>query len=372
MPALLIHIGAGKHSSLLDSKYRRLLKNALSQDFSTASITIEQSPLTNTGYGSSLDSVGNASCDCTVVTVRKGKVDGLLSLTNITDSTTPTRACQQVFAQLVKDYHPQSLKGQLGLLRPSVMDFKAARTLCKDIPMENLVLNRTKWLYSKYLEHGSKLEKLIQSGSFGEQTRQEDLQEVGANNTKEHKATLETFQDLSRDIIQDTVGIIEIDETIQMACSSGGNFLHPPGRISCAGIYGTGTGYGRSGSVQVVCLCSGNGDDIVKMGLGAHVSDRMAQLLLSVEEWPDLGTTLVGIVEHRSSMFQLEAIDSQLNRILYVGVVAVVKDSERQRVVFCHSTESFYFGFRGNGNVETVLSRHAGKVGTFVCGEYKM
>lgn len=362
MASLLIHIGAGNHSSQLDAKYRKLLRNALSRPFTDASRIIETSPLTNTGYGSSLDHNGNPSCDCTYASIDNGKVTRLLSLANITDCAAPTLACQLVLDKLDAEYHPEGHKGQLGLLKPSALNFETARADYPEVPRENLVLARARALYSKYIE----LENTLRES--------EHLNEQPNEQLTEHKHVLGSLKDA--ELVNDTVGLVEIGDQlqnqVQISCSSGGNFLRPPGRISCAGIYGSGAAYGRSGNIEVMCLCTGNGDDIVKMGLGSYVSDRMAEVLLETEEWPDLATLMVEQVKRRSSSFDLQATDAHLQPIVYVGVVAVVRDGTNQRLVFCHSTESFYFGFRSNGNRETVLSRHPGPVGTFICGEYKM
>lgn len=357
MQDLVIHIGAGNHSSLLDAKYRRLLKNALAHDISKASAAVEKSPLTNTGFGSSLDCDGNASCDCTFATVEGGKLQQVLSLTAVVDCATPTAACQRVLEQVGKIYHPGSARGHLGLLRPSSLTFESARGICPDLPRDDLVLDRTRGVYLRYQEHVAALESLLANGEAGEEATTSELQ-------KQLSPSLSAG-------VQDTVGFIETGTPVHLACSSGGSFLRLPGRISCAGVYGAGTGFSKAGSVEVFCLCSGNGDDIIKMGLGAHVADNLAVGLLECAEWPELGPILTEIVRNRGLLVCLEAVDLALMSILYVGVIAVVREGQKQRLVFCHSTETFYFGFRSRGKIETVLSRH-GKAGTFVCGEYKM
>lgn len=374
---LVIHIGAGCHSSHLDARYRKLLKTALSKDLREASTLIERNPLTNTGYGSSLDSEGHASCDCSIASVSSGKVVNMLTLTNITDCRNPTVACQQVLALLEAEY--QGLKGQMGLLRPSTLDFGAAREKYSEIPSESILLNNARVLYARFMEHEAALRSLVEKEQESREDQHKETLESKrpCREDKERKNTADgAFEHalsprLAPDV-QDTVGLIQLDTTVHIATSSGGNFLHPPGRVSCAGVFGAGLGYGRGETVEVFCLCSGNGDDIVKMGLAAHVADSMAQKLLEAGEWPDLGTLLVETVERRSSMFQMAAVDSNLNHIVYVGVLAVVRNGRKVRLVFCHSTESFYFGFRTQSGIETVLNRHDGSVGTFVCGEYKL
>jgi len=378
---LLIHIGAGRHSLLLDAKYKKLLRNALLVDFSAASQIIEKSPLTNTGYGSSLDHDGNASCDCTYSTINLGKVEELLSLTNIGTCATPTLACELIVQSLASIYHRGiahgSARGILGLLKPSSMEFESARKLCL-IVVDELVLKHTRLLYERYMENERQLEALIDRKLREEETR-DGMEEVINGDTEDQGLNSENLDNTNESIlrqhrldvsqsVQDTVGLLETGDSIKMSTSSGGAFLRPPGRVSCAGVYGAGSGFGRVGDTMVMCFCSGNGDDIVKMALASHISDRLARIVN--EEWTELGPTLVDIVRERSTICQLQAVDENLNSIVYVGVVAVVKQHNKLRVVYCHSTETFYFGFRGQTGTEIVLSKH-NKPGTFVCGEYR-
>lgn len=355
MDALVIHIGAGTHSQSLNRQYKRLLKSALSHDLLKASEIIEKSPLTNTGYGSSLDIEGNANCDCTLATLLLAKLENLLSLFAVGDCATPTLACQQVTAKLEEMYGPRSVKGILGLLKPTSLPFTTARLICPDLPVDDLVLPKTKQIYVKYQD-------LV--------TRMEKLREPSANDIIEaHQNSFLT--EISQVDVQDTVGYIELGTVSTIACSSGGSFLRLPGRMSCAGVFGAGIGVGRAGNMEVYCLCSGNGDDIIKMNLGAHISDRLSCELLESLEWPDLGTRMVEMVRERGESVHLNAVDQNLNHILYVGVIAVVRKGDQRRLVFCHSTETFYFGFRRQNDTEIVLSRQS-KPGLFLCGEYKL
>lgn len=361
MDALVVHIGAGNHSQSLNRQYKRLLKSALSHDLSKASEIIEKSPLTNTGHGSSLDIEGNANCDCTLATVSLGKLENLLSLFAVGDCATPTLACQQVTAKLEEMYGPKSVKGILGLLKPTSLPFATARLICPDLPVDDLVSHRTRQIYERYQELVTKMEKLQESPTNDS---------TGDSNTSFLSEVADIYE-ISEAGVQDTVGYIELGTVSTIACSSGGSFLRLPGRMSCAGVFGAGSGFGRAGTVEVFCLCSGNGDDIIKMNLSAHISDKLSCELLESLDWPDLGTRMVEMVRERGRNVQLNAVDQSLNHILYVGVIAVVKKGDQRRLVFCHSTESFYFGFRRQNEIETVLSRQT-KPGLFLCGEYKL
>lgn len=318
---LVIHIGAGCHSRLLDKEYKTLLKKALAKDFFQASQIIELSPLTNTGYGSSLDLNGHASCDCSLF-VHNGR-GKLLSLHNVTHKH-PTSVCSQILEELDMMYAKDRM-GSLGLLRPAMLNYEVVRQMW-DLPQENLILPKNQAVYEKF----KAAEKLL------------EVPEV-----------------------QDTVGLIEVGAMTRVAASSGGNILRLPSRTSCAGVFGAGSGFHKAGNIEVSCMCSGNGDDIIRMGLANIVAMKLAEQ----QDREDLAQLMVEIVQQRSTVLEMEAVDESLASICYVGVIAVIK-AEKTRLIYCHSTDSFYFGFRSGNETEIVLSR--GAAGRFVCGEFRL
>lgn len=74
----------------------------------------------------------------------------------------------------------------------------------------------------------------------------------------------------------------------------------------------------------------------------------------------DYCNALVDIIMQASIDVPLTAVDKYNNTIIYMGAVCVIHDlnSGAKRLVYCHSTESFYFGFRShNKKPELILSR---------------
>lgn len=179
--------------------------------------------------------------------------------------------------------------------------------------------------------------------------------------------------------VEDTVGLVQImpkDDTIRALTSSGGNFFKVPGRISCAGVLGAGVAYTCYGLNQVTVMCTGNGEDIMRMNLAGYLSETLAKELSS-DEIPNslrgaLGDTLIHAILKRSANVPLSAVDANYLPTIYVGAIAIIFTPNFKRLVFCHSTESFYFGFKLKGDVEIVKSRKKSSNGKFIHGEYKL
>lgn len=354
---LVVHIGAGNHQANR-GKYRGILKKALHHDFLTASELVEKSPWTNTGYGSNPDWNGSASCDGTLVSVNHLKKVHVTLLTEITDCSVPTRALDAVAEKLRQLYGGDLIRGQLGLVRPISMPFQQAREMV-NLPREPILLHRGRDYYER-VRPVLALENLAESGHTSMDAV--NTTDVAVSQIEEREAGMLTAPNHAPLFpVADTVGFIESSPALRFSTTSGGHMLRFPGRTSCAGIYGAGSGYACLGDAEVVTLCSGNGDDIITMGLASHVSDRMVAAAAAGEA---LAQTLQQIVESRA----------QLVLSCYVGVLCVVRtgaESDRKStLVYCHTTETFYFGFRSSGGAEVILSQ--GTRGLCVGGEFRL
>lgn len=359
---LVVHIGAGNHQAN-KAKYQGILKKALDHDFLTASEIIEKSQWTNTGYGSNPDWNGSASCDGTLASVNHHNKVHVTLLTEIIDCAVPTRALDAVAEKLHQLYSDGLVRGHLGLVRPVSMPFALAREIV-DLPREPILLHRGR----KYYESVRSVLALEHLAGFGAEMGAvstnvaANTTDVAFSGTDKREAD---FSAVSSHVphfpVADTVGFIESSPALRFSTTSGGHMLRFPGRTSCAGIYGAGSGYACLGDAEVVTLCSGNGDDIITMGLASHVSDHMAAAATAGEV---LAETLQRIVLSRA----------QLVLSCYVGVLCVVRgranSARKSTLVYCHTTETFYFGFRSSAGTEVVLSK--GKRGLCVGGEFRL
>lgn len=331
MAFLVIHVGAGHHSFNSRDEYKRLIRSALrTGSLLESSGIIEQSHLTNTGYGSALDRYGNASCDCTIALSTEAGTD-VLSLLGIDDKTSPTTECIHIKNKLDEEFN--DLKS-LGLLKPASLQYYHVKKSHGTDESSELALPAAKRLYLKYKD----------------------------------------FPEPPQQPVQDTVGVINFDNELTLSTSSGGTFLKFPGRVSCAGIYGSGLAIAETEGTRITCLCSGNGDDIIRMRLAGHIADILLRSAKD-DDWPDFPAIMVSNTINQSKTVTLSARDNNHNPIVYVGVIAVIQHEGRTTLAYCHSTESFYFGFvNSNGEKEVVLSSQSdeAKIGHFVSGQYKL
>lgn len=344
--ALIVHIGAGCHLHEKDVKYKKLISKALqSNNFVEAGKVLESSRLTNTGYGSSLDIQGEVRCDASYIVRDERNLEGG-SMYNI-DARYPISETMKCFAQLKVLYEERWQN--LGLSIPRVIDYKQkdfVASLCGcEVEMpekKSLISPRAKLIYDSY------------------RPRLGDI-------------SIPSKSDI--DGVSDTIGLIEIEQDItKLASSSGGNFFKLPGRIGCAGILGGAIACRETEELRVSCTCSGNGDEIILLML----ADAVCSALLNCTEPYDYAGFLVSKLKEGGSVLPESMSNSDRPlQFLYVGAICLIqhKLNDTLRLVYCHSTESFFFGFRIGDQKEIILSRldnSSQARQTFVRGEYKL
>lgn len=323
---LIVHIGAGNHSKLRDSQYRKLLRKAIRQSsLVDAAGVVERSPLTNTGNGSSLNLKGKVECDASFIQNFNGNTrQG--SLTGIDDSNVPIETTLKLYEK-VQQYYAEKFVGY-GLSTPSALVYSACRDMFgSEGSTDILILPEAQHIYDTYQQHMA--------------------QEVS-----------------------DTIGIVEIGlEGTTLATSSGGNFFKIPGRVGCAGIIGAAIDFYRQGKVEISCMCTGSGEDIMAMKLAYYIVSH----IYNETDEVDYGAKLVELVQEQAARITLTAVNQQGEPIIYLGAIVIINTGEKKMLVYCHSTESFYFGYKSNGKKDIVVSRlhnpaKAGKV--FAYGEF--
>ncbi|CDK28979.1 unnamed protein product [Kuraishia capsulata CBS 1993] len=356
---IILHIGAGKHSLKNEYEYRRLMKRAIkayghqetessgvlkkvSEDdliwtqyerLLKATDIIEKSPLTNTGFGSSLNYEGEVECDACILV--SGSKSTQFSLSNQKSSQTPIRNCYNRYRELVLE-RPAALR-RLGFTPPVMVvetddgDKSTQRSLVSPKALQ------------MYLDYREKLE--IDFSNF--ETRD--------------------FE------INDTVGAICLTRTGHTfaASSSGGNTLKYPGRLGCASIVGASIFACSNDDVRVSVMCSGNGEDIIQADLARYCcryildhsrSDKMVCVLL--EE------AISGAFEK----VQLTAVNGERSPIVYAGAVGFLQrltDAAPTSVFYAYTTESFVFAFSspGSGTLDHHFLTNKKPVGHFQRGE---
>lgn len=369
---LIFHIGAGCHDIRKTQAYKKLISKALKSEGSYLEVSriIEKSPLTNTGHGSSLNLLGEVECDASIIEFSKLDNKFLVtkrSLLSIDDSYFPILKTQEVFDQCMKTYGELN---QLGITLPLKLNYQSLKRYFPTPATEvvNLVSKSARLFYDTYRSKvNEKLETKLQVISESITSSVEhSASQVEPNEDFAHKEA--PFNGVS-----DTIGLIKIEELkTSIATSSGGNFFKIPGRISCAGEIGSSIDFKYNSNYEISCMCSGNGEDIIQMNLARYIVDNFNTDDLA---W---GESLTNLIKNYSKQFRLFARNNDNEPILYIGVILCIHDTQSGKVgiIYCHSTESFYFGFKsGSGESNTVLSRldnplKAGEV--FAYGEFNV
>lgn len=326
---LVVHIGAGNHLIKQNEKYYTLIKNALIQDndslncISRSSSILEKSPLTNCGYGSSLNINGHVSNEASYIQTKCGKIVKYGSMHDIR-SPSPISETIDIFGKIDQMYLKEKYD-KIGITRPLIIRHSVKQLIYEKLGLEvepeaNLVL--------------------------GSQQKKYDIYKQG-------------FIDVPKEEVQDTIGLIhQVEGITSVAASSGGNFLKLPSRTGCAGIIGSGLGTKSNDELEISCICSGSGEDIILLNLSNLL---IHQLMLDPE------TNIHEFLKAESSRVPLSIMINGVPK-LYIGVIILIdqKQENFKQLIYYHTTESFYFGYRHKDKKKIIQSRNKGD---YVLGE---
>lgn len=326
MDVLIVHTGAGNQSIVNRQHHKRVIRKALLRgtDLRTASSVLERSPWTNTGRGASLNIDGEVRCDACFIHSNHHQATAMGALYNVVHLT-PISRCLDVHSSLARRYHPTD--NRLGLSRPLLVDDHS------DVdPL--LVTPRCRHIYDRF----------------------------------RHQIPRQTLEGVT-----DTIGVTHITTSgTLVAASSGGNFFKLRGRIGCAAVLGSAIAHRISGGYSLTCMCSGNGEDIMAMQLARAIVGGLSHELARPHD-VDMPQTMQTVIQAESSAIVATATDTSGAPMVYVGTVCAAHHLESDRVIvaYCHTTESFFFGFRGTqGEPEVVLSTQP-TAGRYCRGQFR-
>lgn len=367
---LVIHLGAGNHDRRKTKSYKKLIIHALkaNQPIIPTSSIIEKSPLTNTGYGSCLNMLGEVECDASILVANRiNNTVSMKSLIGINDSLYPISTTATVFSGIESLYN-RTNTNQFGITMPIKLSYQSfSKYQNFQLPCSNrdLVSPSAQTFYDTYQPKIS-----LQSANNVHETYQPQISLLNSSNS--------LCDDSGVGSVTDTIGLLEIDQNqTTIATSLGGNFFKVPGRIGCAGEIGSSIDFYRNtlNCLEISCLCSGNGEDIMQMKLSHYIVNNF-----DINQNHNWGENLVNLIQNHLAGFDLFG-KSKFNddSILYVGVIVIINNIKDnwKRLIYCHSTESFYFGFRTDDQKvdPNVVFSHlddSSKVGkTFAYGEFK-
>ena len=282
-----------------------------------ASKILEESELTNTGYGSSITDECSVFCDSSVCGYNMETMKRCQNSIIMNSSRLPLR--DAVDGLLYTNKHVTQSENLA--ITPSIVKIGNIKA---DL---DLVSPRMKLLYNKYRTH------IKQNRSITSVPNKED-----DDQTKTHT-------------IQDTIGVSVIlpNRYALTGASSGGNMLKPSGRVGCAGIVGAGAFSTGNSRCTVTVMCSGNGEDIIQMDLARSVGEYLVDNVDKVTESP-VCELVANHVYEQSKKCDLLAVDDSGNHVLYVGVVGYmewVEETRKSRLFFYfHTTPTMVFGVR--------------------------
>ncbi|OUM56033.1 hypothetical protein BVG19_g5690 [[Candida] boidinii] len=375
---IIVHCGAGNHSPNNKQKFKRLIINSLNfnndsenrdeaidnldnshisnslkpylDKFISICCNIESSELTNTGYGSSINNIGRIECDSSII---------LHDFHNkIFQSTAVNLSYNYPILKCLQDLIISNSKkiSRLGL---TPFLFKSYLN-SNEFNQRDLITKRQKKNYELYQLYLLK-----------------DQEEVASGNLASGKLPV------IEEPVSDTIGVSMIldDGRMITGTSSGGNLFKDSGRIGCAGVIGSGI-YSDiyNDAIKVTVMCSGNGEDIIQMGLSRNIYEY---LILHKDEFiiqsDKLTCDLISEVCFESSrkVYLRGGVDEFHGTNLYVGVICYIEytylddDAEEEEdehqestleprtvklLSYFHTTENFVFGFKYRGKTEFKFS----------------
>ncbi|XP_031838321.1 taspase 1 isoform X2 [Nomia melanderi] len=270
---------------------------------------LENSALTNAGYGSNLTLEGTVECDASVMdgsTLQFGAVGAVSGIKN--PILLAKRLCEQ-----------QSIKIAYGRIPPSFLVGNGAHVWAQEmgiqtLPPEQLISMKAQKIYKHYKRKVEDSDMEIQKCSKKR---------------------------------MDTVGAICVDKegNITAACSSGGIILKYPGRVGQAGVWGCGT-WAYKDKYSVGTSTSGCGEHLIRTSLARTIADA-----ISDSPCPTTSLHHAMKVNFIDSKF-LSGLEQKLG-----GVIALRYSSQEGLgdLLWSHSTNSMIIGYM-NSNEQSAVS----------------
>nr|CAD7414578.1 unnamed protein product [Timema poppensis] len=268
-----------------------------------ATATLEDSPLTNAGYGSTLTWDGKVECDASVMdgrTLQYGAVGAVSGVKN------PVKLAHHLC------FKQNSPTLALGRVPPCLLVGSGARKWAKragiqTVPSHSLVSEKALKRYEHY------------------------------------KKKLKKFEAVTKKIVSplDTVGAVSMDSegNVASACSSGGIALKHPGRVGQAGVYGCGCWAENTDGQSAIAACtSGCGEYLVKTCLAREVSQDIKVASCCIKGLHDTMTNKFV----NSPVLRNVPIDNRLGGVI---VLKCSQDESTGEFLWAHSTNTMMISY---------------------------
>ena len=340
MFAIVVHAGAGFHSPSKEPSYKSLCLDACnaavevlsdpSTEFAaleavTAAVSfLEDSPLTNAGFGSCLNHDGYVECDA-----------GLMCGKSLLFTSVGSVSCIKNPIQIPRHLLLQHLTGPvspIGRVRPLTLCGEGAKRWASDVAGLSLLPDH--YLISKLSKNKwRKYRKLLVD------------HELNADpSSTQNQLKKSKFDKL------DTVGAVCLDLSgdICAASSSGGIPLKLGGRLGQACVYGCGSWAEVTPTISVGCVTSGTGEQLIKTQLAQRIASKIIK---------QTNVPLQNVVD---TAFQCDFFESRFlanESTNKLGcVVGISKTESSVEFFFKHSTDSLAYGLYVSGQMKEPLT----------------
>ncbi|VDP30747.1 unnamed protein product [Echinostoma caproni] len=353
-PCVIVHAGAGYHSKTKETAYKELCGDAcrvavsVLSDRSKGAVCavsaavahLEDSILTNAGFGSNLTFDGSVECDAGIMCGSSLKFAGVGAISRIRN---PIFA-----AELLLQEQLHGTYTTLGRVQPCILFGSGARrwVLARDPSRFSEVdlasdKARADWIKYKQWFSAAEAKKLVE------------------NETVQCKLPLKQRRLAEGQSRLDTVGAVCVDKlgNVAAAVSSGGVALKHEGRIGQACMYGCGCWADQdlSGSAVGV-VTSGTGEQLIRTQLAQRTAE--AVLSSSDDSLPDILRTVI-----TNNFLNSRLLAQDEHR--YAGVAGVYSSSSGSfrniEIFFGHTTRSMSVGYFIPGTMSSPMLKRAAR-----------
>ncbi|XP_002164491.1 threonine aspartase 1 [Hydra vulgaris] len=345
-----LHIGAGYHSINKENLYINLCKkacmlgNKLLKEGNTCIDIVEKvccfledSDLTNAGFGSNICQDGSIECEASIMESKSKRFSAVVC---VKDLKNPIMLAKRLLCN-------QSDEHKLGLSPPMIWAGKGTKLKAVELGMK-LIKNkslRSMKAWEDFLSYQKNAQRLLGSRDTEDLHSEDSVTENGLEKLYTSKKKEDIKVGNQKDLQEkeserlDTVGVLCIDVYGEMASavSSGGIAFKPPGRLGHTGQYGASCwAFQYSPCLKVASCTSGCGELLTQTNLAKSAADYSAN-----NEILNFNSYLLNEFVHS------QYISSSQMRLCGLLVAKFVNEDSDCFVDFhiAHTTDSFCIAF---------------------------
>lgn len=263
---IAVHVGAGNHSDSQRQNYQRLCKEACKNGINSitsgksyidavveATKILENSPLTNAGFGSNLTLNGIVECDASIMdgnNYNYGAIGAVCSIKN------PIYLAKCLCES-------QKYKISHGRIPPSFLVGNGAREWAQQHPEYNIdIVNNDDLISPKARKIWNHYKRKVENSSDDTVTIDCKKKKIIENDEESRL---------------DTVGAIFVDKSgnVASACSSGGIILKSSGRVGQAGVWACGVWAESDNDLSIASSTTGCGEHLIKTTLAKTLAQSV-------------------------------------------------------------------------------------------------